>query len=221
MGNLFKKETKNPGGGGNRPPTNNPDPQTPDVRPNPTKQNSKTYKFTIFNIGDLGVGKTSLALKFLGEEFHDNVVPDYTIFDKKTKSLDVGSSKCVLSFLDTCGQERFKTITTTPYQQAHIVFVCFDISSRETFDNTATWFTEARYNNTDALLVLVGMKVDLLADRQVTADEATALCKQKQSFYVETSAKTGHHVEYLLQRSCEELIKLIDDGVIEFGEGSE
>jgi len=202
MGNLFKgKDTgKTPTDPKDKPRPPKDDNATPHKDP---PKASKLYKFTIFNIGDLGVGKTSLALKFLDEQYQDNVVPDYSIFDKKTKKLDVGSSKCVLSFLDTCGQERFKTITTTPYQQAHIVFVCFDISSRETFENTSTWFTEARYNNNDALLVLVGMKVDLLADRQVTTDEATALCKTKQSFML----KPLRRLATMLNIYCKNLVK--------------
>jgi len=222
MGNLFgsKKDVNKP----------NPKPGTdPVVQPKPVAtpgKKARTYKFNIFNIGDLGVGKTSLALKFLGQEFKENVVPDYTILDKpaSTKTLDVSGARCVLRFLDTGGQERFKTITTSSYQQAHIIMVCFDISSRESFENTSTWLTEALLNNEQCIVLLVGTKVDLVADRQVTTDEANNLCKSKcksGGFYIETSSKSGHQVDYLLQKSCEELLKLIDDGLLSVSEVSE
>jgi GTPase SAR1 family protein len=119
MGNLFKKgEPKNV-----QPKTTDP-PKTPDPLTSNASKKKRTFKFNIFNVGDLGVGKTSLALKFLGLDFKENVVPDYTIFDTKTKTLDIASARCVLSFLDTGGQERFKTITNTAYQRAHIIMVC-------------------------------------------------------------------------------------------------
>jgi len=199
------------------------DTTTPNDGGNSAKKTTK-YKFRIFTIGDLGAGKTSLSLKFLGHDFKENSVPDYTLLNKATKSLDVGSAHCVLSFLDTGGQERFKTLTNSSYQNAHIIMVCFDISARESFENTSTWFTEALFNNDQCIVVLVGTKVDLVADRQVTTDEANALCKSKcknGGFYIETSSKSGHQVDYLLQKSCEELIKLIDEGLIEVASLSE
>jgi len=220
MGNLFKKGDSQKSV---KPGVVSPDPPKTDLGSSGTKK-KRTFKFNIFNVGDLGVGKTSLALKFLGLDFKENVVPDYTIFDSKTKTLELASARCVLSFLDTGGQERFKTITNTAYQRANIIMICFDISRRESFENLSTWFTEALFNNDQCLVVLVGMKVDLLADRQVTTDEANALCKAKcknGGFYVETSAKSGHHVDYLLQKSCEELVKLIEESVIEMSSVSE
>ena len=68
------------------------------------------YAFKIIIIGDTGVGKTNLILRFSDENFKDNYVATIGV-DFKTKTMELGDKRIKLQLWDTAGQERFRTIT--------------------------------------------------------------------------------------------------------------
>lgn len=75
----------------------------------------------------------------------------------------------------------------------------YDICNRDSFEHIPRWMMEARRHIEphQPVFVLVGCKLDL-ADRgrrQVSFEEAKAFAEQHDLFVVETSAKTGSHVE--------------------------
>eukprot|EP01130_Rhizamoeba_saxonica_P010906 TRINITY_DN44_c0_g1_i2.p1 TRINITY_DN44_c0_g1~~TRINITY_DN44_c0_g1_i2.p1 ORF type:complete len:118 (-),score=19.28 TRINITY_DN44_c0_g1_i2:388-741(-) len=72
--------------------------QIPELRPN------ETY-LKIVAVGDGGIGKTSLLMTFLNNEFPENYVP--TIFDNYSTNIEVGEKVVVVSLWDTAGQEDY------------------------------------------------------------------------------------------------------------------
>ena len=74
---------------------------------------------------------------------------------------------------DTAGQERFRTITYSFYKQANGVIITFDVTNRQTFNNVKNWL-ESIYMHADPSIVkaLVGNKIDLKDQRQVSTEEA-------------------------------------------------
>ena len=79
---------------------------------------------------------------------------------------------------DTAGQERFRTITYSFYKQANGVIVTFDVTSRQTFSNVKNWL-DSIYQHADPNIVkaLVGNKIDLEDQRQVSHEEAAELAR--------------------------------------------
>lgn len=61
-------------------------------------------------IGDTGVGKTCVLLKYCEGQFQ-NVHLTTIGIDFKLKTIDLEGKKVKLQIWDTAGQERFKTIT--------------------------------------------------------------------------------------------------------------
>ena len=95
-------------------------------------------------LGDSGVGKTSLMMRFTDQTFSSTFVSTVGI-DFKYKVVNIvptGASKAVpirLELWDTAGQERFKSITTSYLRGAQGILVCYDITDRRTFQRVDTW----------------------------------------------------------------------------------
>ena len=114
--------------------------------------------------------------------------------DFKTKYLDIDGNKVKLQIWDTAGQEKFRSITKAYYRGAHGILVVFDISRRDTFNQTRMWIDSIKDASTDSIdVILIGNKCDL--ERAVTREEAEDLAAQYKIKYFETSAKDNTNVE--------------------------
>ena len=78
-----------------------------------------------------------------------------------------------LQVWDTAGQERFRTITQSYYRSANAVIITYDITKKETFKNVVRWTEDVKkYAPQNVLKILVGNKMDLAEDREVSSEEA-------------------------------------------------
>jgi small GTP-binding protein len=159
--------------------------------------------FKIIIVGDSGVGKTCLLLRFV-EGRYDEVQKATISVDISSARLDLGTSSVGLALWDTAGQERFAPLSAPYFRQADGVVVVFDVGSRRSFERVAShWEREIEMKaGPEISAMLVGAKVDVAAeDRQVSEQEAQELADERGWLYFETSAKTGVHVRdafYLL-----------------------
>ena len=153
------------------------------------------YLFKKLLIGNSGVGKSSLLLRFADDTFTDNFMPTIGV-DFKIRTLEVDGKTIKLQIWDTAGQERFKTITSSYYKGAHGIIVVYDVTDKESFKNIDTWMNEVEKHASDNVSrILVGNKNDLSDSRQVTTDEGKELSDQYNIRFMETSAKESANVE--------------------------
>jgi Ras-related protein Rab-1A len=153
------------------------------------------YLFKILLIGNSGVGKSSLLLRFADDTFTDNFMPTIGV-DFKIRTLEVDGRTIKLQIWDTAGQERFKTITSSYYKGAHGIIVVYDITDKESFKNIDTWMNEVEKHASDNVSrILVGNKNDMEESRQVSTDEGKELADQYNIRFMETSAKESANVE--------------------------
>ena len=68
-------------------------------------------------IGDSGVGKSCLLLRYTDNTFTDSFISTIGV-DFKTKIVDINGKKIKMECWDTAGQERFQTITASYYRGA-------------------------------------------------------------------------------------------------------
>ena len=94
--------------------------------------------FKVLLIGNSGVGKSSLLVRFADDLFTDNFMPTIGV-DFKIKTLMVDNKSAKLQIWDTAGQERFRTITSSYFKGAHGVLVTYDITDRESFSAVQKW----------------------------------------------------------------------------------
>ena len=158
--------------------------------------NAKNYDsiMKILLIGDSGVGKSCLLVRFVEDKFSPSFITTIGI-DFKIKTVDINGKKVKLQLWDTAGQERFRTITTAYYRGAMGIILVYDVTDERTFKNIKTWVnTVSEHANDDAQLLLVGNKSDM-DTRVVTTEQGEDLAKELGIPFVESSAKDDSNVD--------------------------
>mmetsp|Transcript_48867 Transcript_48867/g.117395 ORF Transcript_48867/g.117395 Transcript_48867/m.117395 type:complete len:216 (+) Transcript_48867:188-835(+) len=149
----------------------------------------------LLTIGDSGVGKTCLLLRYANKSFSPTFITTIGI-DFKIKLIDLGGKRVKLQIWDTAGQERFRTITTSYFRGAQGILLVYDITDRHSFENIGNWVRQIQqYGDKHVNKILIGNKWDMPAsERAVTPEEGAALAKDHGMPFFETSAKADHNV---------------------------
>ncbi|XP_064492337.1 ras-related protein Rab-18 isoform X2 [Pseudopipra pipra] len=115
----------------------------------------------ILIIGESGVGKSSLLLRFTDDTFDPELAATIGV-DFKVKTISVDGNKAKLAIWDTAGQERFRTLTPSYYRGAQGVILVYDVTRRDTFVKLDNWLNELETYCTrnDIVKMLVGNKID-------------------------------------------------------------
>ncbi|KAI5097549.1 ras-related protein Rab-37-like [Silurus meridionalis] len=139
--------------------------------------------FKVMLVGDSGVGKTCLLVRFkdgafLAGSFISTVGIDFRLMslcsldsgktrygsrtkseNQKNKVLDIDGVKVKLQIWDTAGQERFRSVTHAYYRDAHALLLLYDVTNKASFDNIRAWLTEIHeYAQQDVVLMILGSK---------------------------------------------------------------
>ena len=162
--------------------------------------------FKILLLGDSGVGKSCIIIRYIENNFSNNLMNSIGV-DFKLKNIEIDSKKIKLQIWDTAGQERFKTITTSYYKGAHAILVVFDITDRDSFDHARNWMADIdKFAKEGVLRILVGNKCDLMNNRQVSTEEAKEIANKYGIKYIETSAKDTINIDDLFISTAKYLL---------------
>ncbi|XP_069859853.1 ras-related protein Rab-26-like isoform X1 [Dipodomys merriami] len=91
--------------------------------------------FKVMLVGDSGVGKTCLLVRFKDGAFLAGAFISTVGIDFRNKVLDVDGMKVKLQIWDTAGQERFRSVTHAYYRDAHALLLLYDVTNKASFDN--------------------------------------------------------------------------------------
>jgi len=153
------------------------------------------YLFKLLLIGDSGVGKSCLLLRFADDTYTESYISTIGV-DFKIRTIDLDAKTIKLQIWDTAGQERFRTITSSYYRGAHGIIVVYDTTDLESFNNVKQWLHEIdRYASENVNKLLVGNKSDLTSKRAVSYDQAKEFADSLGIEFIETSAKNSTNVE--------------------------
>ena len=171
------------------------------------------FLFKILLLGDSGVGKSSIILRYIENNFSQNLMNSIGV-DFKLKNIEVKGKKVKLQVWDTAGQERFRTITTSYYKGAQAIIVVFDITDRDSFEHVKNWMADVdKFAKEGVLRILSGNKCDLEHMRKISKDEGKELASKYGIQYIETSAKETTNIEELFFNTTETFLnKLISGG---------
>ncbi|OII76726.1 Ras small GTPase RIC1 YPT1 protein [Cryptosporidium andersoni] len=167
------------------------------------------YLFKLLLIGDSGVGKSCLLLRFADDTYTDSYISTIGV-DFKIRTITLENKTVKLQIWDTAGQERFRTITSSYYRGAHGIIIVYDVTDRDSFDNVKQWIQEIdRYAMENVNKLLVGNKCDLVSKRVVTSDEGKELADSYGIKFIETSAKNAYNVEQAFHTMAGEIKKRV------------
>ena len=154
------------------------------------------FSFKIIVIGNSAVGKSSLVDRGIKNRF----IEDYSTtigFDYSSFYVSYDSKIIKLQIWDTCGQEIYQSLITNFYRNSSLAILVYAINNKKSFLNIDNWLKELKKeSNPDAKTILIGNKIDLESEREVSYEEAEKFANDYNflSFF-ETSAKTGFNAQ--------------------------
>lgn len=176
------------------------------------------YLIKLLLIGDSGVGKSCLLLRYSDDSFTSSFITTIGI-DFKIKSILCGESKVKLQIWDTAGQERFRTITTAYYRGAMGILLVYDVSDETSFTNVRNWMRQIDSNAAENVnRLLLGNKSDVdPADRQVTYEQGKMLAADYGIKFFETSAKLNSNVDQAFMSIASDIVERLKDDPDHYG----
>jgi len=156
-------------------------------------------------VGDAATGKTCLLIRVAMDLYPEEYIP--TVFDNYSTIFNWYGGRNI-SLWDTAGMDGYDRLRPLSYPCTNVFLVCFSVVNIPSFENVATvWLPELIRHCPQAVVVLVGTKVDLRDDPEVlarlraknlapiTAKEGETMAKHHNCLlYTETSALTGHNL---------------------------
>ncbi|EQC35087.1 Ras-like protein Rab-1A [Saprolegnia diclina VS20] len=166
------------------------------------------HLFKLVLIGDSGVGKSCLLLRFADDAFTESYITTIGV-DFRFRTVKIDKKTVKLQIWDTAGQERFRTITSAYYRGADGIIMVYDVTSQESFDHVNDWLNEVnRYASEGTCKLLVGNKSDITSRKVVSYETAKAFADSLAIPFLETSAKNAQNVEEAFLTMASELITI-------------
>ncbi|NXM68746.1 RAB17 protein, partial [Serilophus lunatus] len=166
-----------------------------------------TYTYKVVLLGSMQVGKSSLAYRYVKNDFRDLLPTVGCSFFTQTLNLEAATVK--LEIWDTAGQEKYSSVCHLYYRDAHAALLVYDIANKGTLNRAKLWLEdlEKKFLPNEIVIALVGNKTDLAAEREVTTEEGEEFARTKGLLFMETSAKSNHRVNDVFVAIVQELLR--------------
>lgn len=160
--------------------------------------NNAVISVKLVLLGEAAVGKSSIVLRFVSNDFAENKEPTIgAAFLTQRVNIDENTIK--FEIWDTAGQERFASLAPMYYRNAQAALVVYDVTKPQSFIKARYWVKELHEQaNKDIIIALIGNKLDIVEndenERKVAIEEGEKLAQEENLLFFETSAKTGLNV---------------------------
>lgn len=146
-------------------------------------------KIKIILVGNSAVGKTAIINRFHYNSFSDTI-PSTFVMNYIDHVIKINNENIKIAVWDTAGQEKFKSLNKLFIKDSKIVVFVYDITNKGSFRDLDFWF---KFIETELgqspFLALVGNKIDLLDEEQITEEEGRECAKKMGAFFYLLSAK--------------------------------
>ena len=171
-------------------------------------------------IGDSTVGKSCFFKRYFRNEFSEGIFHTIGI-DKETKHIKIGDNSYKITLWDTAGQEKFRFLPKKYYNNADGIFLLFDVTNEESFNNVSSWMNDVKDNSgkttenekKSITLFLIGNKIDL-PEREVSKEQAEMQAKSLGVKYFEISCKINMNIPEVMQSMIMECYKKVNNNEI-------
>ena len=110
-------------------------------------------KFKVVLIGESGVGKTSILLRYISNEFNSQQFStlglSYVNYVDKIILID-NNKKIKLEIWDTAGQEKFRALAKAYYRNIDVGILVYDVTNKTSFEEIKNyWIKDIKEDNDD------------------------------------------------------------------------
>jgi len=165
------------------------------------------YLFKLLLIGDSGVGKSCLLLRFADDTYTESYISTIGV-DFKIRTIELDGKTIKLQIWDTAGQEKYHALSPIYYRGSNGAFLVYDITDTDSFQRIKNWVRELRSAlGTDCVLCIVGNKSDLEKNRHVPLREAEEYATSVGAEHFSTSAKLNQGLSELFLDISQKMIE--------------
>jgi len=130
-------------------------------------------------VGDSGIGKTSLMVKYVEGNFNEDYIQTLGV-NFMQKTIQLKNAEITFSIWDLGGQQEYLHMLPLVCNDAVALLFMFDLSRKSTLTSIKNWYKQARLLNKNATPFLVGTKYDYFA--KMNKDEAKEITLQARRF---------------------------------------
>ena len=162
----------------------------------------------IILLGECGVGKTNIILRYIKNKFDDNA--DSTTGSIYTmKEINKDNINYKLNIWDTAGQEKYHSVTKMSLQEANIIILVYSIIDEHSFAGLNFWYkTAIDICGKNTTIAVVGNKIDLFLEAAVDEEKAKNYAQSIKAIFKLVSAKEDKNgIDELFDQVLDEYIK--------------
>ncbi|KAF5919324.1 hypothetical protein HPG69_010724 [Diceros bicornis minor] len=189
--------------------------------PSPGATPGQPCVFKLVLLGSSSVGKSSLALRYVRNDFKSTLptVGCIVLWIKLplasvpgaffTKLVEFGAASLKFEIWDTAGQEKYHSVCHLYFRGANAALLVYDITSKDSFGMAQQWLKdlEKEFQPGEVVVMLVGNKTDLGEEREVMFEEGKEFAESKGLLFMETSARLNHQVTEVFSAVARELLQ--------------
>jgi len=167
------------------------------------------FKFKICLAGAKDVGKSSLIARYCDNVFNENMMDTIGVAFKRKKMELEDNLVIDVQIWDFGGEKKYRSLFPQYIKGATAALILYDTTRKETLNDVYNWVELCdAYGDPGISKVLIGTKIDLVDQREITREEAEKSCADYTwcGGIIETSAKTGENVEEVFLNLAKELI---------------
>lgn len=169
---------------------------------------NKTAKLVL--LGDAGVGKTSIVVRFTDgyfTKYRESTIGAAFL----TKKFKLDNSIIKFEIWDTAGQERYRSLTPMYYRGAKVAIIVYDITNNKSYKSAKKWIIELKKSTKNSIIIaIVGNKVDMADKRNVQEEFAKNFADTENLIFYEVSAKHDINIKCLFKKLGEMVLSSIE-----------
>ena len=163
---------------------------------------------TVLFIGSIGTGKTSLIARLNHGKFV-NITKATLGFDMLMIGATVNGIDYRVQLLDTCGLERFDSVTSRVYRMAKGTMIVYDVGKYSSYESIKYWMLQVHnFSDKGYPVILLGNKSDVHAVNHIDGQKVAEDLEMDAFF--KTSAKTGEGIDDAMKLMIELIISRND-----------
>ena len=173
------------------------------------KESLNTVK--IITLGETGVGKTSILKRYVYNSFEEDTISTIGLNFGIKEIILKDNTKIKLSLIDTAGQERYRSLSTTYFKNADAVLYVFSLDKKGSYEKIKEWKKMFKQMKKDegvpAFLIRNKCDLDELNINEVDKfnEEDINDFLERNNFlkYITTSAKDNTNIDKVFQEISE------------------